>query len=200
MPSIGGDEAWQMDGLLGGVTVQSTWSPGRELFRSSNIKPTKRTKHLWNIPQKIGIFCWVGICIVVVSIHHQFFGGLDFQGRNQLEPTRKKLRSVRVTGIWRKFMAPVPLPVPSFKPPPGGWEEGIRQGWFLVLVGKEGPGTCWETRFFSLGIGGVKLLVVAFKRLKNYLWFWSISHDFSHVTCWKLDHWCQCLSLSAASR
>ena len=114
--------------VVGGVTVQSTGRPGREFFSKYEISnQQKKTKHLWNSERKIFAFLLGYIYIVVVSIHQQFFGGLDFQGRNQLEPTRKKLRSVRVTGIWRKFMAPVPLPVPSFKPPPGGWEEGIRQ-------------------------------------------------------------------------
>ena len=129
MPSIGGDEASKQDWLLEESRSSQLEGPAGNFFRSTKYQTNKKKQNIFGIAnEKYLHFYWdIYIYIVVVSIHQQFFGGLDFQGRNQLEPTRKKLRSVRVTGIWRKFMAPVPLPVPSFKPPPGGWEEGIRQ-------------------------------------------------------------------------
>ena len=139
MPSIGGDEASKQDGLLEESRSSQLEGPASNFFEVpiSNKKKNKTSLH---IPQKIDIFVGLGY-IIVVSIHHQFWWASDFQGPQQLEATRKKkLRSVRVTGIWRKFMAPVPLPVPSFKPPPGGWEEGIRQGWFWRAWN-----ICWET-------------------------------------------------------
>lgn len=142
--------------------------PRQGIVRSSNINPTKKNKTSLHIPQKIDIFCWVEIYSSCFYVHHQFLGGLPT--KTNLKPPDKKLR-FRVTGIWRKFMAPVPLPVPSFKPPLSTMVErkGSGRWWFLV------PGTCWETTSEFLRDWWDFSFRLLLLKGKNYLWFWWVS-------------------------